>query len=385
MRRIVILGSTGSIGVNALEVIKTFPQEFEVVGLSCSKNIELLRKQVAGFEPQVVCVTELESHREFLRQSTKSGLRVLSGEEGLIRLASWENVDIVLNGLVGAVGLKPTLAAIEQGRRIALANKETMVMAGDLIQQLAKARRAEILPVDSEHSAIWQCLRSGESKEIKQLIITASGGPFHGQPQLDLERVSQKEALAHPTWYMGKKISVDSATLMNKGLEVIEAHWFFGIPADRIKVVIHPQSIVHSLVEFVDGSVMAQMSFPDMRLPISYALFYPERRPLGDGLFNLAEIGQLSFSEPDFQRFRCLSLAYQALDSDGTAPAVLNAANEVAVLGFLEDKIKFTRIPEVIEEVLSAHQVKASPGVEEIFEADAWARARARALLQTGN
>jgi 1-deoxy-D-xylulose-5-phosphate reductoisomerase len=384
-RRIVILGSTGSIGVNALKVIRAFPREFEVVGLSCSRNIELLQKQVAMFEPEVVCITEAQSRKDFVRRGTESGLTVLSGEEGLSRLASWENVDIVLNGLVGAVGLRPTLAAIGEGRRIALANKETMVMAGDLINQSAQARGAEILPVDSEHSAIWQCLRTGEDREVKGLIITASGGPFHSQPELDLGKVSRKEALAHPTWYMGKKISVDSATLMNKGLEVIEAHWLFGIPPERIKVVIHPQSIVHSLVEFVDGSVMAQLSLPDMKLPISYALFYPHRRPMSEDSFDLTKIGQLSFSEPDFGRFPCVGLAYRALDSGGTAPVVLNAANEVAVFGFLEEKLKFTRIPEVIEEVLSVHQVKPSPQIEEIFEADAWARERAEALLEKGN
>lgn len=385
MRRIVILGSTGSIGTSALEVIGAFPQEFDVVGLSCHKNVGLLRKQTALFKPEVVSITEPQSYRQFLRQTTKTGVEVLSGEEGLSLLAAWENVDIVLNGLVGAVGLKPTLAAIELGRRIALANKEALVMAGDLINRSAQAQGAEVLPVDSEHSAIWQCLRTGEEKEIKSLIITASGGPFHDQPELDLEKVSRKEALAHPTWYMGKKISVDSATLMNKGLEVIEAHWLFGVPPERIKVVIHPQSIVHSLVEFVDNSVMAQMSRPDMKLPISYALFYPERRRLSDDSFNLTEIGELSFSEPDFRRFPCLNLAYEALRSGGTAPAVLNAANEVAVFGFLEEKIKFTRIPEVIEEVLSKHQVKSSPQVEEIFEVDAWAREKAEALLEQNN
>ncbi|MFQ5869319.1 MAG: 1-deoxy-D-xylulose-5-phosphate reductoisomerase [Candidatus Zixiibacteriota bacterium] len=385
MRRIVILGSTGSIGTSALEVIGAFPQEFEVVGLSCDKNVGLLHKQIALFKPEVVCITEPRSYRQFLRQTTKTGVEVLSGEEGLSLLAAWENVDIVLNGLVGAVGLKPTLAAIELGRRIALANKETLVMAGDLINRSARARGAEVLPVDSEHSAIWQCLRTGEEKEIKSLIITASGGPFHRQPGLDLEKVSQKEALAHPTWYMGRKISVDSATLMNKGLEVIEAHWLFGVPPEKIKVVIHPQSIVHSLVEFVDNSVMAQMSRPDMKLPISYALFYPERRPLSDDSFNLTEIGELSFSEPDFRRFPCLNLAYEALRFGGTAPAVLNAANEVAVFGFLEEKIRFTRIPEVIEEVLSNHRVKPSPRVEEIFEVDAWAREKAEALLEQNN
>lgn len=385
MRRIVVLGSTGSIGVSALEVIGAFPQEFEVVGLSCQKNVGLLHKQVALFKPEVVCITEPQSYRQFLRQTARTGVKILSGEEGLSLLASWENVDIVLNGLVGAVGLKPTLAAIELGRRIALANKEALVMAGDLINRSARARGAEVLPVDSEHSAIWQCLKTGKEKEVKKLIITASGGPFHSQPELDLEKVSRKEALAHPTWYMGRKISVDSATLMNKGLEVIEAHWLFGVPPEKIKVVIHPQSIVHSLVEFVDNSVMAQMSHPDMKLPISYALFYPERRPLSDDSFNLTKIGELSFLEPDFGRFPCLNLAYEALRSGGTAPAVLNAANEVAVFSFLEGKVKFTRIPEVIEKVLSEHQVKPSPQVEEIFEVDAWAREKARALLQEGN
>jgi 1-deoxy-D-xylulose-5-phosphate reductoisomerase len=385
VKRIVVLGSTGSIGTSALEVIRAFPQEFQLVGLSCHKNIGLLRKQIALFKPEVCCITELRSYRHFLSQTTKTGVRVLFGEEGLSLLAAWENVDIVLNGLVGAVGLKPTLAAIERGRRIALANKETLVMAGDLINRSARAQKAEVLPVDSEHSAIWQCLKAGKEKEIKKLIITASGGPFHDQPGLDLEKVSQKEALAHPTWYMGKKISVDSATLMNKGLEVIEAHWLFGVPPKKIKVIIHPQSIVHSLVEFVDGSVMAQMSPPDMKLPIAYALFYPERRSLSDHSFNLTEIGELSFSEPDFRRFPCLNLAYEALNCGGTAPAVLNAANEVAVFGFLEEKIKFTRIPEVIEEALSKHQVKSSPQVEEIFEADAWARKKAKALLREGN
>ncbi|KPJ50354.1 MAG: 1-deoxy-D-xylulose 5-phosphate reductoisomerase [candidate division Zixibacteria bacterium DG_27] len=382
MKRIVILGSTGSIGTSALEVIRVFPREFEVVGLSCHENVGLLRKQIALFKPEAVCITEPQSYRQFLSQTTKTGVKVLSGEEGLSLLAAWENVDIVLNGLVGAVGLKPTLAAIELGRRIALANKETLVMAGDLINQSARARGAEVLPVDSEHSAIWQCLRTGGKKEIKSLIITASGGPFHGQPELNLEKVSRKEALAHPTWYMGRKISVDSATLMNKGLEVIEAHWLFGVPPEKIRVVIHPQSIVHSLVEFVDNSVMAQMSLPDMKLPISYALFYPERKPLSDDSFNLTKIAALSFLEPDFRRFPCLNLAYEALRSGGTAPAVLNAANEVAVFGFLEEKVKFTRIPEVIREVLSKHQVKSSPQVEEIFEADAWARGRAEALLE---
>jgi len=385
VKRIVILGSTGSIGANALAVIKAFPREFEVAGLSCHENIELLGEQIAMFKPEAVCISEAQSHREFLRQTTKSGVRVFSGEKGLSLLAAWDNVDIVLNGLVGAVGLKPTLAAIELGRRIALANKETLVMAGDLINESARARGAEILPVDSEHSAIWQCLKTGGEREVRKLIITASGGPFHSQPELDFQKVGPEEALAHPTWYMGRKISIDSATLMNKGLEVIEAHWLFGVSADKIKVVIHPQSIVHSLVEFVDGSVMAQMSLPDMRLPISYALFYPERKVLSDHSFNLTEIGELSFSEPDFRRFPCLNLAYDALSSGGTAPAVLNAANEVAVFGFLGERIKFTRIPEVIEEVLSEHEVKSSPQVEEIFEADAWAREKAKALLRAEN
>jgi len=371
MKNVVVLGSTGSIGKNSLEVLSNFPDRFSVFGLSANKNVKLLEEQIKQFRPRMAVITDEESF-EHLPQDY--GTEILSGIDGLKRLCSHPQVNLVINALVGSVGLLPSLEALDSGKNLAIANKESLVMAGELLIQKAEEKGGEILPIDSEHSAIKQCLLSGKKEEVKRLILTASGGPFLNKSRQSLEEITVEEALSHPTWEMGKKITIDSATLMNKGLEVIEAQWLFGIPSDRIEVLVHPQSIVHSMVEFVDGSVIAQMSLPDMKLPIQYALFYPQRIFSNNTSLDLTKAGQLTFLEPDTEKFPCLGLAYQALKMGGTAPAVLNAANEVAVEAFLAARIGFTDIQKIVKEALRRHQVKSCPRLDDILNADRWAK-----------
>ncbi|MGB8656429.1 MAG: 1-deoxy-D-xylulose-5-phosphate reductoisomerase [Candidatus Zixiibacteriota bacterium] len=377
VRNVVVLGSTGSIGRNTLEVLSNFGDRFSVFGLSAHKNVELLEEQIRRFKPKMAVIADVDSLH---RLPGHPGTELLFGVPGLKRLCSHPDVDLVVNALVGSVGLLPSLEALESGKTLATANKESLVMAGELLIKKAKEKGTEILPIDSEHSAIKQCLSCGKKEEVKRIILTASGGPFWKKKRAELADVTVAEALSHPTWAMGKKITIDSATLMNKGLEVIEAHWLFGIPPDRISVLIHPQSIVHSLVEFVDGSVVAQMSVPDMKLPLQYALFYPQRVFSNNTTLDLGKIGQLTFAEPDHDKFPCLGLAYQALKMGGTAPAVLNGANEVGVRAFLDGRIRFPDIWEMVQEILNRHQVKTNPNLDDILNTEQWARQNAQEL-----
>ncbi len=376
MRNLTILGSTGSIGQQAIEVIKRFPNKFRVIGLSARKNISLLAKQIRELKPRKVVVTDLSLAKELKRFSLLPRLEVLSGEEGLVALSSWDKNDIVLNALVGAVGLDSTLAVIEKGKRLALANKESLVSGGELVIRYLKKSQAEMIPIDSEHSALFQCLLGEKKEEISRLIITGSGGPFRGKKLSQLKDVSVEEALAHPRWKMGKKITIDSATLMNKGLEVIEAHFLFGLNYEQIKVVIHPQSIIHSMIEFKDGSVKAHLGPTDMRIPIQYALTYPEREDAPVPFLNLPGLN-LTFEEPDLENFPCLAYALEAARKGDTFPAVLNASNEIAVYAFLEGKIPFTGISKVICDTLEKHNPLKIKGLAEVKEADRWARKEA--------
>jgi 1-deoxy-D-xylulose-5-phosphate reductoisomerase len=348
MKNIAILGSTGSIGRNAIDVILNFPDKFKVTYLAVNKNIELLFEQVKLLKPKGVAIYDKKRAEEFSKL-VNGQVEVLSGEEGLLEIVSRDDVDIVLNSLVGFSGLKPTIRAIESKKRIALANKETLVVAGEIIKKLINENDVQLIPVDSEHNAIFQCLVGERISNVNKLILTASGGPFLNKDKSELENVSVEEALKHPNWKMGNKITIDSATLMNKGLEVIEAHWLFGLPVEKIKVVIHPQSIIHSMVEFVDGSIKAQLGVPDMKIPIQYALTYPDRVKASYGELDFTKIGQFTFLEPDLEKFECLKIAYEVAKLGGTYPTVLNAANEIAVDLFLNRKIKFTEIPKIIK------------------------------------
>lgn len=356
MKKILLLGSTGSIGLSTLDIIRLMPDQFTITGLSVNNNINKLEEQIKEFKPPSVVVTN-EREAELLRKRIGSTCEVLSGNNGLIEITRQAEYDILLSAIVGFAGLKPTIEAIKRKKRIALANKETLVVAGELIVSLCKEYQAELIPVDSEHSAIFQCLTGEDSNSINKLILTASGGPFLNKSRQELENVTIKEALNHPNWKMGNKITIDSATMMNKGLEVIEAYWLFNLPKNKIEVVIHPQSIIHSMVEFIDGSLKAQLSTPDMRLPILYALSYPKRHNYNGVSTDFKKIGQLTFFEPNFNKFECLKLAYDAIDQGGTAPCILNAANEIAVEKFLSGKIKFLQIPELIKEAL--HKISA--------------------------
>lgn len=369
IKNISILGSTGSIGQNSLEVISKFPERFRVAYLSANKGINQLDEQIEKHKPDGAVVMDKAS-ADFLRQKFGSSLKVLIGEEGLKEIASHPDVDIVINSLVGFAGLTPTIEAIKAGKRVALANKETLVVAGEIITQLLKDHHAELIPIDSEHSAILQCLVGEDVKNISKLILTASGGPFLNLEKKAFSSISVAQALNHPNWKMGSKITIDSATLMNKGLEVIEAHYLFNLPAKKIEVIIHPQSIIHSMVEFVDSSVKAQLGIPDMKIPIQYALTYPERMPSNLSRLNFSELHEMTFAQPDFEKFECLSLAYQALESGGTAPVILNAANEVAVELFLNGKITFDKIPKLIKSALEKYEVKQNPTIEDIIHVD---------------
>lgn len=377
LKKIAILGSTGSIGTQTLEVIACFPKEFTVTYLTGNNNIALLTDQIRKFKPRGVVVFSERAVKEVKKQFPAS-LEVLLGQDGLMEIVQRDDVDIVVSSLVGFAGLKPTIKAIEAKKKIALANKETLVVAGEIIMPLVDKHHVDLLPVDSEHSAIFQCLVGELPNKVDKIILTASGGPFRTKSKEELKNVTLEQALKHPNWSMGNKITIDSATLMNKGLEVIEAHWLFGIPADRIDVVVHPQSIIHSMVEFVDGSVKAQLGIPDMKVPIQYALTYPSRSASKFPRIHFPTLSEMTFFEPDHERFPCLRLAFDALSAGGTVPAVMNAANEVAVSKFLTNKIGFLEIPKMIYRTMEKHSSAANPSLEEIVEADR----ETRALLQ---
>lgn len=384
-QRLVVLGATGSIGVNTLDVVSRHPGRYEVLALSALNKVDQLAEQCARFRPRfaVAGSNEAAAKLEGLLRQSGTETTVLAGVESLEKIASLPEADTVMAAIVGAAGLRPTLAAARAGKKILLANKEALVMAGPVFMKEVQRNRAVLLPIDSEHNAIYQSLPRDyssnlENSGVRRILLTASGGPFRLMPLEGLEQVTPDQACAHPNWVMGRKISVDSATMMNKGLEVIEAHWLFNAPPDRIEVVIHPQSVIHSMVEYADGSVIAQLGNPDMRTPIAYALAFPERIEAGVAPLDLCQIGTLSFERPDFKRFPCLRLAYEALAKGGNAPAVLNAANEVAVEAFLGGKLAFTRIPEVIERVLADISWGEVGLLEDVLVADAGAREAAR-------
>lgn len=375
MKKISILGSTGSIGTQTLDVVRKNRDKFEVVAISANSSINLLLEQIKEFKPKYVAVYNENSAKqlkEIIPRDIK--IEVLSGMDGLVTISSLDEIDVLLTAIVGMIGLVPTLEAIKKGKTIALANKETLVTAGQLVMEEARKRNVDILPVDSEHSAIFQCLNGENKKEIDSIILTASGGPFRGKTKEELLNVTKNEALKHPNWSMGRKISIDSSTLMNKGLEVIEAKWLFDVDAEKIDVVVHPQSIIHSMVQFVDSSIIAQMGCPDMKLPIQYALTYPNRLLNDFERLDFSKLNGLTFEKPDLETFPCLQLAYESLKSGGTYSAVLNAANEVLVNEFLEDKIKFYDIPYYIEKTLEAHDSIKKPTLEEILHIDKCSR-----------
>ncbi|HEY5585567.1 MAG TPA: 1-deoxy-D-xylulose-5-phosphate reductoisomerase [Ruminiclostridium sp.] len=376
-----IIGSTGSIGVQTLDVARNLG--IKVAAMSANSNIDLIEKQVHEFLPRVVSVGNKELAKELEYRLHGMNIEVLFGLDGMKRVVELEEVDTVVTSVVGTVGLIPTMHAIKNRKNIALANKETLVTAGKLVIEEAKKYNVKIFPVDSEHCAIYQCLMGNDEKQVEKIIITASGGPFRGKNLSELENITPAEALKHPNWSMGSKITIDSATLMNKGLEVIEAKWLFGKELDRIRVLVHPQSIIHSMVEYVDGSIIAQLGSPDMRTPIQLALTYPNRCKNSFPKLDFLKCSQLTFEEPDTKTFRCLQLAYDALTAGGTMAAAMNAANEVAVADFLNNKISFTAIPYIIEKVMQEHNVNICPCLYDILEVDRWARAAAMQIART--
>lgn len=371
-KRIVVLGSTGSIGTQTIDVARNL--QLEIAGLAAGSNIDLLESQIMEFKPRVAAVADENLAKELRNRLGDTNTKIYGGMDGLINVAVMDNVDMVISAIVGVAGLIPTIEAIRRGRNIALANKETLVTAGQLVMREAERHNINIIPVDSEHSAIFQCIAGNNKKDISKIILTASGGPFRGKKLGELKEVKVGDALNHPNWSMGRKITIDSATLMNKGLEVIEAKWLFDIPIEQIEVLIHPQSIIHSMVEYVDGSVIAQLGAPDMRIPIQYALTCPARHENQFSKLDLLKTGDLTFEQPDYQAFPCLKLAFDAVETGGTMPAVMNAANEAAVSMFLDEKISFLDIPALIDRVMSTHNVNIAPELEDIIEADRWAR-----------
>lgn len=374
MKKLGIFGSTGSIGENALQVVRNNPDRFRVVCLTAHSNVELLVKQALEFKPESVCIIDEAGYDILVKGLGNSGIRLLCGKNALSRLACESDFDTMVGAIVGFAGLIPTLEAIKAGKDIALANKETLVVAGEIVNHLLEKHRVGLIPIDSEHSALFQCLVGESASSVRKIILTASGGPFLHKPKEEFASITLKEALRHPNWNMGSKITIDSATLMNKGLEVIEAHWLFGLAPEKIDVAIHPQSIIHSMVEFVDGSTKAQMGVPDMKVPIQYALSYPERIKNGFDAFDFRKVSRLDFMEPDHDKFQCLQLAYDALAELGTMPAVLNAANEVVVEYFLKERIPFIDIPKYIDRTMHAHDVRHDPDLETVIDADRWAR-----------
>ncbi|TCP70112.1 1-deoxy-D-xylulose-5-phosphate reductoisomerase [Baia soyae] len=371
--KLAILGSTGSIGTSTLEVVRGQREEFEVISLSAGSNVELMIKQIREFHPKVVSMASREA-AERVQAEVGPYVQVLWGEEGLLEVATHPEATYLVSALVGSQGLRPTLAAIQAGKKIGLANKETLVTAGHIVTTEAQKANVPLLPIDSEHSAIFQCLNGESMSDVERLIITASGGSFRDRSRTELANVTVEDALKHPNWAMGAKITIDSATMMNKGLEVIEAHWLFELDYDKIDVLLHPQSIIHSLVEFQDGAVMAQLGTPDMKVPIQYALTFPNRLPVQTTKLDLAKIATLDFREMDFDRYVALRLAFEAGRAGGTMPTVLNAANEVAVARFLRNEIPFLAIDRIVELTLESHQSSVNPTLEEIEEADSWAR-----------
>ena len=376
MKNVVLLGSTGSIGTSTVKVAEDLPHHIRLVGLAAGDNAELLLKQTQKHQPEAISINNWAKSRE-LEKALGATTQVYAGEEGLIKLATLPSADIVLIAIVGTAGLKPALAAIRAGKDIAIASKEILVMAGEIVMNEASKHGVHVLAVDSEHSAIFQCLDGQSSDHVRKLWLTASGGPFRTTPREEFPNITVESALKHPSWVMGQKITIDSATLFNKGLEMIEARWLFDIGIERVGVLVHPQSIVHSMVEFVDGSLLAQLSTPDMCLPIQYALTYPERIPSDRVQTDFVKLGSLTFEAPDEERFPALKLARRAGETGGTLPAVMNAANEVAVEAFLKQKINFPQITETVRRVMDAHTVVTHPTLEKILEADAWARAEA--------
>jgi len=369
MKKISILGSTGSIGTQTLDIV-TEQGDIEVVAMSCGRNIKLFEKQIRQYKPKLVAVSEEADASDLRAAIADLDVKVLSGMEGLIAIATAEKAEYVVTAIVGMIGIRPTIAAIEAGKKIALANKETLVTAGHLIMPLAAKHQVPILPVDSEHSAIFQSLQSKQDNPIAKILLTASGGPFRGKTPDDLAKVKLADALKHPNWAMGQKITIDSSTLVNKGLEVMEAAWLFGVSREQIQVVVHPQSVIHSAVEYEDGAVIAQLGTPDMRLPIQYALYYPMRRPLSGKRLDLFDLGALTFEKPDLNTFEGLSLAYQAMDRGGNIPTVFNAANEKAVALFLQEKISYLMIPQIIRESMECAEFLECPDLDAILETE---------------
>ena len=382
MKKLSILGSTGSIGVSTLEIVAAHRDRFQVVALTAGSNLELLKQQVEAFSPRLVSVMTEESAQKLRQMLPDPKPEILSGVQGLIAAATADDTEMVVAAIVGAAGLVPTAAAIKAGKDVALANKETLVTAGHLIMRMVAEKGVKLYPVDSEHSAVFQSMEGHRCEDIEKIILTASGGPFLSWPAERLADVTIEDALNHPNWSMGKKITIDSATMMNKGLEVIEARWLFGVPAARIDVNIHPQSIIHSMVEYIDGCVIAQLGTPDMKAPIAYALSYPERVTTGVKPLDLTLVSGLTFFRPDLTKFRCLKLAYDSLAAGESMPAVLNAANEVAVEAFLAGRIRFVEIPAAIERTMSFHQTHSLGTIEEVLFVDRWAREKTRELLK---
>ena len=372
MKKISILGSTGSIGVNALNVVDNQRDDFNVIGLSAYKNSNLLVEQVKKYEPEFVSIVDAEAAHRVEQELGTFDVKILKGREGLLELSSYGNVDLMLNALVGSSGMEPTINAIRSKVDVALSNKESLVMAGSIITNLANKTNVKIYPVDSEHSAIWQCLVGEDTKEINKIILTGSGGPFRELPIEKFNTITLDQALNHPNWEMGKKITIDSATMMNKGLEVIEAQWLFNMPTEKIKIVIHPQSIIHSMVEFKDKSIKAQLGLPDMKIPIQYALTYPSHCETDWDELDLTEIQSLTFEKPDFIKFPCMKLAFDVLNTGGTAPAVLNVANEQAVYRFLNQEINFNEIPSIIEIACEKHEFVSDPSIDDILNIEKW-------------
>lgn len=385
MKKLSILGSTGSIGVNTLRIVAEHPENFQVAALAAGGNVARLAEQIRRFGPEVVSVRTAEHARDLRTRLDRRRPRVLFGPEGLLAVASHPPADLVVSALAGSVGLLPTLAAVEARKNLAIANKEPLVMAGEILMRESRKKRVRLLPIDSEHSAIFQALAGHRKGDVRRVILTASGGPFWRTPLKDFSRITPRAALNHPRWRMGRKVTIDSATLMNKGLEVIEAHFLFAVPASRIEVQIHPQSIIHSMVEYIDGSVIAQMAIPDMRGPIAYALSYPQRMPLRLPSLNLLAKGPLTFHPVDPERFPALGLAYRALEEGGTMPAVLNGANEVAVEAFLRGHLRFGQIASLIRKTMDRHCPKKLKSVEDVLEAHAWAEGQARQMIERGD
>ena len=372
MKKIGILGSTGSIGTQTLEVIDTLSEEFQINYLTAHDNVQKLAQQALIYNPDVVCIVNEKKQSELKQLLKGSRITALSGRKALLEIAARNDVDLTMNGLVGAAGMEPTIEAIKSGVDVALSNKESMVMAGGIINDLLIKYSCKLYPVDSEHSAIWQCLKGEETKQIKRIILTGSGGPFRTKPKEEFNHITLEEALHHPNWEMGNKITIDSATMMNKGLEVIEAYWLFGINSDKVDIIVHPESIIHSMVEFVDGSVKAQLGVPDMKIPIQYALTYPNHSPSEWKTLDLTTIGKLHFEKPDLDKFPCIRLAFEALEKGGTAAVVLNVANDTAVESFLNGYISFLDIPSLIEDAINQHEWSPSPDLDTIFQISKW-------------